>query len=189
MALWKKKMEMSKEDFLSLQYPIGKYLKPDEITSDDIKQWKKDISELPYQMRKITAGIREKDLDTVYRPGGWTARQVIHHVADSHMNAYIRFKWALTEDVPMIKAYDEGAWAKLNDSTTMNVDISMKLIDALHTRWSYLIDSFKRKDWARLLDHPEYNQPVTLDSMLGMYSWHGKHHTAHLQIVKEQLKY
>jgi hypothetical protein len=189
MALWKKKMEMSEEDFLSLQYPIGKYQKPDEITSDHIKQWKKDISELPYQMRKITAGIRERDLDKTYRPDGWTARQVIHHVADSHMNAYIRFKWALTEDVPMIKAYDEGAWAKLYDSTTMNVDISMKMIDALHTRWSYLLDSLKKKDWARSIDHPEYDHPATLDSVLGMYSWHGKHHTAHLNIVKEQLKY
>lgn len=189
MALWKKKMEMSEEDFLSLQYPVGKYQKPDIITNDHIKEWKKEVSELPYQMRKITAGIRDKDLDKTYRPGGWSARQVIHHVADSHMNAYIRFKWALTEDVPMIKAYDEGAWAKLSDSTTMNVDISMKLIDALHTRWSYLMDSFKKKDWAKSFDHPDYEQPASLDSVLGMYAWHGRHHTAHLSIVKEQLKY
>lgn len=189
MAFWKKKMNMSEEDFERLRFPIGKYQKPDIITNDHIKAWKKDLSELPYQMRKIAAGVRDKDLSKTYRPDGWTARQVIHHVADSHMNAYIRFKLTLTEDTPIVKGYDEAAWALLPDSTEMNVDISLKMIDALHTRWVYLLDGMKKKDWSKKYDHPEYDAPASLDSVLGLYAWHGKHHTGHLKIIKEQLKY
>ena len=187
--MFKKKIKMSEEDFKNLQYPIGPYKRQLIIIDEHIKKWKKDIAELPYLMRKVTSGIREKDLSQTYRPDGWNARQVVHHVADSHMNAYIRFKWALTEDTPMIKAYDEKSWAELYDSRALSIEVSLKLIDALHQRWYFLLDSFKSKDWAKAFDHPEYEKPATLDQVLGMYSWHGKHHVGHLQIIREQLKY
>ncbi|MBT8219986.1 MAG: putative metal-dependent hydrolase [Bacteroidia bacterium] len=182
-------MKISDEELQALKYPIGPFKRPLVINQDHIKKWKQDLSDLPYNLRKVTAGMRDRDLDKKYRPGGWTGRQVIHHIADSHMNAYIRFKWALTEEVPMIKAYDEEAWAKLDDSKELPIDVSMKLIDALHHRWTYLIKQFRRKEWAKAYDHPDYEKPASLEIALAMYAWHSNHHIGHLQLIREQLKH
>lgn len=143
------------------------------------------IAATPANLRSAVRGLSEAQLDTPYRPGGWTVRQVVHHVPDSHSNAYTRFKLTLTEDVPTIKPYDEGAWAKLDDTRTTPIETSLAMMDALHDRWVRLLRSLGPADFARTLNHPE-NGIMNLDQLLALYAWHGAHHVAHITNLRRQ---
>ena len=167
----------------NLSYPIGKFAgKLDATTAADPNRLREDIAAIaavPERYRSAVAGLDDGQLDTPYRPDGWTVRQVVHHVADSHMNAYIRFRLAMTEDSPVIKPYDQAKWAELRDARTLPVEVSLGLLDGLHTRWAALVRSFSEADFARTLRHPELGI-LRLDQYVGMYAWHGKHHYAHI---------
>jgi hypothetical protein len=141
-----------------------------------------DIERLPGEFRAAASALSAAQLDTPYRPGGWTGRQVIHHVPESHMNAFVRFKLALTEDLPTIRPYDEAGWASLKDSRTAPPELSLALIDALHVRWVLVLRNMSDADFVRRYNHPELG-PYTLDKAIALYSWHGKHHTAHLRLI------
>lgn len=145
-----------------------------------------EISVVPMRMRAAIDGLTPAQLDMPYREGGWTLRQVVHHVPDSHLNAYVRFKLALTEDVPTIKPYDEARWAELSDTRDTPVKTSLTLLEALHDRWVRLLKSMQPSDFQRRLTHPE-NGPMTVDALLGLYAWHGRHHVAHITTARERL--
>ncbi|MDN5200849.1 putative metal-dependent hydrolase [Fulvivirgaceae bacterium BMA10] len=166
-----------------LKYPIGRFSKPGFIGPSEIERYINQIESLPVQMKKAVDGITEDELDTPYRPNGWTVRQVIHHVPDSHMNSYIRFKWTLTEDNPSIKAYYEDRWAELPDSK-ISIDVSLNLLASLHERWVILLKSMNEQDFHRTFQHPEMKHPMRLDTSLALYAWHGEHHLAHINLVK-----
>lgn len=167
-------------DIEFLKYPIGKFEKPERISFPALKDAIKEIKAFPEYLKTTVKGLSEQQLDTPYRPGGWTVRQLVHHCADSHMNAYIRFKLALTEDNPIIKPYEEGDWAKLPDSS-LPINNSVKLLDLLHLRWVYLLENMKESDFQRTYFHPDKGRSQGLDEITMMYSWHGKHHLAHVQ--------
>jgi len=172
-------------DLVDLQYPIGKYeakpiLAPAERTSAIMQ-----ISELPKQMRDALGGLSGGQLDTAYRPGGWTVRQVAHHVPDSHMNAYVRLKLALTETDPVIKTYEEQLWAELPDSRETPVEISLALLEFLHLRWDRLLRALQPNDFARGLRHP-VSGPMTVDNLVHHYAWHGRHHVAQITALRER---
>ncbi|MGD8191926.1 YfiT family bacillithiol transferase [Brevibacillus ginsengisoli] len=169
-----------------LRYPIGVFEWNGEVNVDQLQTWIQDIEELPVQLRLAVKGLNKEQIDTPYREDGWTIRQVVHHVADSHMNSYIRFKLALTEDQPTIKPYEEALWAELADSTTLPVETSLALLDALHYRWTTLLRSLKPADFERAFVHP-VNGVLLLSQATGLYSWHGRHHLAHINNLKEQL--
>jgi uncharacterized damage-inducible protein DinB len=152
------------------------------------RQWIAEIDEAPSRLRAAIAGLSEAQLDTPYRDGGWTVRQVIHHVPDSHINAYVRFKLALTETEPTIKPYEEAAWAELADTRETPVDVSLALLEALHTRWVSVLNSMSDADFAKQFRHPELGV-VSLDKNLALYAWHGKHHTAHIVNLRERMKW
>ncbi|GAA4715186.1 YfiT family bacillithiol transferase [Brevibacillus fulvus] len=162
-----------------LRYPIGKYSFSGEFTDEVRQGWIRDIADLPGQLRQAVSGLTEEQLNTPYRPGGWTVRQVVHHLADSHMNCYIRFKLALTEDVPTIKPYEEAEWAELFDGKAGPVEDSLQLLDFLHRRWVRLLQSMTPEQYERAFDHPA-NGRTTLNKALGSYSWHGRHHLAQI---------
>ncbi|MEM7656431.1 MAG: YfiT family bacillithiol transferase [Bacteroidota bacterium] len=166
----------------SLQYPIGKPIPEPILTPAQRVDYRQQIEAIPQQYRSVASQLSEAQLDTPYRPGGWTARQVIHHVPDSHLNAYLRFRWALTEDEPTLKAYDEQAWAQLHDAQHGPIEVSLALLEALHTRWGLLIASLSEADFARRIRHPESGW-WTVDELLSHYVWHGAHHLAHLKLV------
>lgn len=161
------------------RYPIGKYTPPAEISPSHIEGWIAEVESFPARFRSAVAPLTEAQLETPYRSGGWTIRQVVHHVADSHLNAYVRFKLALTEDVPTIKPYDEKRWANLPDTAVVPVEVSLHLLSALHTRWAALLRALSPTDFDRTFQHPEHG-PMRLDRTLGMYVWHGNHHLAHI---------
>jgi hypothetical protein len=163
----------------NLQYPIGRFQWPTAITAQDRRQWIDALAALPSQLRTAVAPLTEAQLATPYRPGGWTLRQTIHHVADSHMNSYVRFRLALTEDAPVIKPYDEARWAELADAANAEVDISIVLLSALHLRWVLLLESLTEEQWQRTFVHPDHG-PRRLDETLALYAWHGAHHLAHI---------
>ncbi|GAB2974691.1 bacillithiol transferase BstA [Mucilaginibacter puniceus] len=165
-----------------LKYPIGKFTPPAEYTKEAIAGFINDIKELPANLRKVAATLTEEQLETPYRPEGWTLRQVIHHLADSHMHSLIRFKWALTEDTPTIKPYNQVAWAKLADSK-LPIEPSLIMLDGIHERLLGLFASFTDADWDRSFIHPETGINTTLKRNLAIYAWHGKHHLAHIRIV------
>ena len=146
------------------------------------------IADSPRRLRDAVKGLTDAQLDTPYRPGGWTVRQLVHHVADSHMNAYGRFRLALTEENPTIKPYDEAKWAELADARTLPVDVSLTLLDAMHQRLDTLLKSAGDDAFQRTLNHPE-NGPMTLDTLLGIYSWHGRHHAAHVTGLRERMRW
>ena len=138
-------------------------------------------------MREAIRGLNEKQLDTPYRDGGWTVRQVVHHVPDSHLNAYTRVKLALTENAPTIKPYDEAAWAALPDSRSTPIETSLRMLEALHERWTGLLRSMKPEDFQRRFTHPEHGKTFTLDWLVAMYAWHGRHHVAHITSLRERM--
>jgi uncharacterized damage-inducible protein DinB len=161
-----------------LRYPIGKF-QPGAPSEENRKLLLAQIEEAPKKLRAAVAGLSREQLNTPYREGGWTVQQVVHHLPDSHMNAYTRFKLALTEDEPTIKPYNETRWAELSDSRTTPVETSLGLMDALHERWVNLLRGMSAGDFARTLRHPEHGT-VSLDHMLSLYAWHGRHHVAHI---------
>jgi len=171
-----------------LRYPIGKY-EPQPFSDKQLKDWLIDISFLPKHLENAILNLDESQLNTPYRPEGWTVKQLVHHVADSHMNAYIRFKLGITEANPAIKPYDEAAWALLNDTTNLPVNISLTLLHALHTRWIEVLKGITADDWNRTVYHPEQKKEITLWHLLGMYSWHGRHHTAHVTALRERMNW
>jgi uncharacterized damage-inducible protein DinB len=166
------------------RYPIGKY-QPQPYSAERREEWIRDILFLPRQLEMAILNLDEPQLETPYREGGWTVKQLIHHVADSHMNAYIRFKLALTEDNPVIKPYDEAKWAELTDSR-LAVNISLTLLHALHNRWYDVVKHMGQEDLNRTLFHPGMKKELTLWFMLGLYAWHGHHHTAHITSLREK---
>ena len=172
-------------DLEDLRFPIGKFSPPASGMPGVRAAHIETLRRLPERLRAAVSGLSDAQLDTPYREGGWTVRQVVHHVADSHANSYVRFKLALTEDLPAIKSYDEAAWAELPDSR-MSVDISLSLLAALHARLVALIESMSESDFDRSYKHPERG-PMTLAANLALYSWHSKHHTAHITRLRERM--
>lgn len=168
-----------------LKFPIGQFTKPREITTEILKQYISDIETFPSRLKKEILNVSESQLDTGYRPGGWTIRQVVNHCADSHMNCLIRFKLALTEDNPTIKPYFEDRWAELSDSKTMAVDPALKMIEGIHERWTVLLKNLTETDWKRTFFHPESGKQFPLDETLGFYAWHSNHHLAHIISAKK----
>lgn len=170
---------MTDEQLNQLRYPIGKFSVPTAYTVNAIELWRNDIKELPTLLRAAVAGLTEDQLATSYRPGGWTLRQVVHHIADSHLNSIIRFKWALTENNPTIKAYDETAWAQLPDYR-LPLEPSLLILDGIHARLIALFDNFTNEQWDKTFIHPESGATISLKRNLSLYAWHGKHHLAHI---------
>jgi uncharacterized damage-inducible protein DinB len=168
-----------------MRYPVGKLTFDPDPTPGKRREWIQQIAATPAALRGAVAGLTAAQLDTPYRPGGWTVKQVAHHVPESHMNAYVRFKLALTEDNPTIKPYDEAAWANTADTARTSVDVSLALLDALHQRMVALLESLQDADFARPLMHPE-NGPMTVDRLLQMYAWHGRHHVAHVTELRKR---
>jgi hypothetical protein len=166
------------------QFPIGKFQRPPGPLDAAARASLIDqIEQLPSEFRRIATSLTDAQLQTRYRPGGWTARQVVHHVPDSHMNAYVRFKLAVTEDTPTIKPYDEARWAELADSRAP-ITVSLDLLDAVHHRWVLLLRSFGPAEFARAYKHPDMGV-VPLDAALALYAWHGAHHAGHLKLVRD----
>lgn len=168
-----------------LRYPIGKFHYEGSPSPDQKKKFLDEIAQTPANLRAAVKGLSDQQLDTPYRPDGWTMRQVAHHVPDSHMNAYVRFKLALTEDDPTIKPYAEDKWAQLADTQTTPLEVSLTLLENLHTRWMILLRSLKEEDWKRTFRHPEMGL-VTLEKSLALYAWHGRHHVAHITNLRER---
>lgn len=167
------------------RFPIGKYeAKP--FSAEQKEKWLTDILFLPRQLEMAILNLDEQQLETPYREEGWTVRQVIHHVADSHMNAFIRCKLGLTETNPTIKPYEEALWAEQSDYK-LAVNISLTLLHALHNRWYDLLKHMKDEEWNRTVIHPQHNKQMTLWFLLGMYAWHGHHHTAHITSLRERM--
>ena len=165
------------------RYPIGRFTRPDEITQHDRMAAIAALAELPAKLGKAVEGLDREQLDTPYREGGWTARQLVHHIADSHMNAFVRVRLALTEDWPTIAPYDEKAWAMLHDSAAPAV-WSVALLENLHARWVMLLKSLTEEQWARGMKHP-VNGPMTVEAATLLYAWHSQHHVAHIMRLRE----
>jgi hypothetical protein len=169
-----------------LKYPIGKFEYGKTYSPNENKIHIAEIGSLPEQLKEISKKFDETLLEKCYRPDGWNGRQLIHHIADSHSNALIRVKLALTEDKPVIKPYDQDAWSVLADAKHAPVQSSVKMIEAIHERWMYLLNSFTETDLKRKYIHPEYNREFQLDEFIALYAWHGKHHCAHLNLILNQ---
>jgi hypothetical protein len=170
---------------MDLSYPIGKFDFSQTVPKEARAGLIEDIRQAPENLRAAVRGLDENQLDTAYRPGGWTVRQVVHHLVDSHMNSYVRFRLALTEDLPQVKGYDEAKWAELPDARTAPVTLSLPLLEHLHERWVVLLSALTDEDFARSFCHSHLG-PVRLDTNLALYSWHGKHHTAHITRLRER---
>jgi uncharacterized damage-inducible protein DinB len=169
------------------RFPIGKFSYSGSVSDAEKKQFLADIEQTPAKLRAAIRGLSDSQLDTPYREGGWTVRQVVHHVPDSHMNAYIRFKLALTEDDPTIKPYLEDRWAELPDSREPT-ELSLTMLDSLHRRWITVLRNMSDADWKRSFRHPDLGS-MPLEKSLALYSWHGRHHTAHVTALREKMKW
>jgi hypothetical protein len=169
-----------------LRYPIGKFTAQESYSSEEISRFIKRIEELPAQLEAVVLHLMDEQLDTPYREGGWTIRQVVHHVADSHLHAYIRTKWTITETEPVIKAYLEKLWAETGETKT-HPSISISFLKALHTKWVILLRSISSSDQNRFFVHPETKKQVTLKTLMGLYAWHGEHHLAHITNLKQRM--
>lgn len=172
---------------MNLQYPLGMFSYEGALTQNVIHTWIDEIEALPRVLREAVNDLTDVQLNTPYRPGGWTVRQVVHHLADSHMNAYIRFKLALTEEAPTIKLYDEAKWAVLPDAE-LPIDVSLSLLATLHLRWTTVLRSLTEEDLHKSFIHPE-NGSVSLAKNIGLYAWHGNHHVAHIQALRKRQKW
>lgn len=170
-----------------LRYPIGIYSFDAPLTMEAVENWVKEIEVAPFQLREAAGDLSEGQLDTPYRPGGWTVRQVVHHIADSHMNSYVRFKLALTEEQPTIRPYFEDRWAELPDSK-LPIEISLSLLEALHKRWATLLRSLTESDLEKTFIHPD-SGVQTVGNTIGMYAWHGRHHIAHITSLRNRLEW
>lgn len=171
---------------VDLRYPIGRFERPASISRETRGQLIEQIAELPAQIRGAVDGLDSDQLATPYRPGGWTVTQVVHHLADSHINSYVRFRLALTEEEPLVKGYSEASWAELPDARNSGVDVSLALLDSLHERWVRLLRAMKDEDFGRTFRHPDAGL-VRLDTNVALYAWHGRHHTAHVDALRERM--
>lgn len=169
---------------MDTKYPIGTFQLKGEITDSVINDWIKEIEELPKHLQEAVKGLNHEQLDTAYRTGGWTVRQVLHHLTDSHMNSYIRIKLALTEEKPVIKPYDEAKWAELSDYQ-LPIEASLVFLELLHNRWTNLLHSLTSADLKKTFVHPESGE-ITIGENIGLYAWHGKHHLAHITSLRER---
>jgi len=169
----------------ALKYPVGQYnyLQADK---EVINKWITNIEALPQKLKKLVGNLSYEELELQYRPDGWNIKQVVHHLADSHMNSFIRFKLIQTEDNPTIKPYDEAEWAKTEDGSNEDISDSLDLLEGLHKRWSIFLKSREEKDWQKVYTHPEYRAQKTMEWMLGMYDWHCRHHLAHIKQAIEK---
>jgi uncharacterized damage-inducible protein DinB len=168
-----------------LRYPIGKFNYDGPLTEQQRQAFLDDIARAPAKLRAAVTGLSEAQLETPYRPGGWTVRQVVHHVPDSHMNSYMRFKLALTEDEPTIKPYAEDRWAELADTKATPIEVSLTMLDSLHDRWVRLLRSMTAEEWKRTFRHPDLGA-MTLEKTLALYAWHGRHHVAHITELRRR---
>jgi uncharacterized damage-inducible protein DinB len=168
-----------------LRYPIGKFSYDGPLTEQQKQAFLDDIARAPAKLRAAVTGLSEEQLDTPYRPGGWTVRQVVHHVPDSHLNSYVRFKLALTEDEPTIKPYAEDRWAELADTKATPIDVSLTMLESLHDRWMRLLRSLTAEEWKRTFRHPDLGA-MTLEKTLALYAWHGRHHVAHITELRRR---
>ena len=168
------------------RYPIGKFSYPGPLTAEQKQQCLLDIEKTPSNLRAALGGLSDQQLDTPYRDGGWTLRQLAHHLPDSHMNSYIRFKLALTEDEPQIKSYMENLWAELPEARHAPIEVSLALLDSLHQRWMLMLRKLTDADWKRTFLHPKLG-PMSLEKNLALYSWHGRHHVAHVTNLREKV--
>ncbi|MFC9707384.1 YfiT family bacillithiol transferase [Paenibacillus sp. NPDC056933] len=173
---------------MDLRYPIGPFEHTGEVTLAQRKQWIQDIAELPERAREALHGLSEEQLRLPYREGGWMLKQVIHHMADSHMNSMVRFKLALTEDNPTIRPYYEERWAELSDSRELDALFSLQILDALHRRWVALLNTLTDADYAKTFYHPASKETTRLDYNLGVYAWHGRHHVAQITSLRSRLE-
>jgi uncharacterized damage-inducible protein DinB len=170
------------------RFPIGKFHYEGQVSEEQKQAYLDDIAQTPSNLRAAVKGLSDSQFDTPYRPGGWTIRQVVHHVPDSHMNSYVRFKLALTEDEPTIKPYAEDRWAELADNKSTPVEVSLIMLDSLHDRWVRLLRSLTPEDWKRTFRHPDLG-PMTLEKTLALYAWHGKHHVAHIAELRKRMSW
>ncbi len=169
-----------------LRFPVGRFDVRAPVAAEQLPGWIEQIADAPASLRAAVEGLSAEQLDTPYRPGGWTVRQLVHHLPDSHMNAYVRLKLALTEDEPLIKPYEEARWAELEDSRSTPPEVSLTLLETLHDRWVRLLRLLRPEDFARTLRHPEMGT-MRLDSLTGLYAWHGRHHVAHVVGLRERM--
>ncbi|CAL2084289.1 putative metal-dependent hydrolase BCAH187_A2766 [Tenacibaculum sp. 190524A05c] len=172
-----------------LKYPIGKPEIPSDILTEHIENWIQVIEDFPDRLQKLVSNLNQDQLDTPYRDGGWTIRQVVHHCADSHHNSYTRFKWTLTEDKPVIKAYYEERWAELPDSKNGPIELSLNSLKALHSKWVYFLKVLKPEDLEQYFIHPDGNEKVTLKENIGIYAWHCNHHFAHIENLVKRMEW
>ena len=167
------------------RYPIGKFSFTGPPSAEQKKEWIDEIEQAPARLRAAVQGLSDPQLDTPYREGGWTVRQVVHHVPDSHLNAYVRFKLALTEDEPMIRPYLEKLWSELPEAKTAAPGVSLALLESLHRRWVMMLRAITPEQWKRTFRHPEIGL-MTLEKNLALYAWHGRHHVAHITSLRER---
>ena len=173
-------------NLVDIRYPVGEFRFPESVSAQDLTTFVQQIADTPARMRSAVAGLSEWQLDTPYRLGGWTVRQVVHHVPDSHMNSYTRFRLALTEDEPVIKPYEEKRWAELSDARTAPIEVSLALLEALHARWAPWLSTLSEADWNRSFRHPELGL-ISLRNNAALYAWHGRHHIAHITSLRERM--
>ena len=174
-------------DLEKFRYPIGRFDANQDLNEANFAIWMEVIADFPNQIEKVVSDLSVEQLSTPYRPGGWTVAQLVHHVADSHLNSYIRFKWTMTEDSPAIKAYDQREWAKLADATSTDLSSSILILRGIHARWATLLHSLSIEDFQRELSHPDWDRNLTLGLMLSLYAWHCNHHLAHItELIKRE---
>ncbi len=171
---------------MDTKFPIGKY-EPQPFSENQKEAWLNDIKFLPQSLEYSVLNLDAAQLNTPYRDGGWTVKEVVHHVADSHINAYCRFKLGLTENNPTIRPYEQDLWAQLSDTQNLPINISLTLLHALHARWYEILRNMGDADWNKTIVHPEHGKTFTLWHLLGMYAWHGKHHSAHITTLRERM--
>ncbi|MBN4047079.1 putative metal-dependent hydrolase [bacterium AH-315-P13] len=172
---------MTNSELEQLKYPIGKFDCPNNITEEHIESWISILEHFPQRLENLARELTDAQLDTSYRPNGWTIRQVVHHLSDSHHNSYTRFKWTLTEDKPLIKVYYEQRWAELHDSKLAPIKLSLNALRSLHAKWVYLLCGLVESDFHKIFIHPDGKEEVSLGENVGIYAWHSNHHYAHIE--------
>ena len=178
---------MNEKELQALRYPVGEFISKPRHTTEEITGYVKTIESFPSKIREAVAGLTDARLDTPYRPGGWTIRQVVHHVADSHLNSYIRFKLTLTEDTPAIKPYFEDRWAELPEAKSGPVELSLALLESLHKRWVTMLRAITPEQISRKFYHPEQKKEFSLEWLMSLYAWHCTHHLAHITELKNRM--
>jgi len=174
------------ENIEILKFPIGRYTIPDTVSDDKKSSCIDSIEHLPERLDNTMSGLSTKQIDTPYRPGGWTVRQLVHHIADSHINAFTRFKLGMTEDSPHIRPYDQEAWCSMSDAGTLEPSVSMQILKGIHHRWTHVLRSMTADDYLRVVYHPEMKRDISLAQLLTQYGWHSDHHLAHITTLRQR---